>query len=180
MRKFLKFCCITIVVLMFGFILGYSFLLPEVLPKHYEVYVKKYTKEYNLDEDLVYSVIFNESRFIKDAVSYAGAVGLMQVTPETGEWIKGHMGIDDEIDLNDPNTNISMGCWYLNWLGEKFDYNEKTMLAGYNAGHNRVSQWLDDEEYSKNGKDLYYIPYPETSSYVEKVALIKELYAFFY
>lgn len=180
MRKFLNFCCFIVVILICGGVFGYLFVLPDVLPQDYSVYVKKYSKEYGLDEDLVYSVIFNESRFEENAVSSAGAIGLMQVTPETGEWIKGHMGIEDAIDLNDPETNISMGCWYLDWLGEKFNDNEKTMLAGYNAGHNRVSQWLVDEEYSKNGDDLIYIPYPETSAYVEKVAFVKELYDFFY
>ena len=76
----------------------------------------------------------------------------MQVTQETGWWAAEQMGINaDNLDLTDPDTNIRIGCWYLNWLTEKFDGVTETALAGYNAGHGNVSRWLADEAMSEDG-----------------------------
>lgn len=160
---------------------GYCVVLPRVLPLKYQDMVEKYAAQYQLEESLVYGVIFCESRFEPEAVSSADAVGLMQVTKETSWWAAEQMGLDpNTIDLTNPDTNIRIGCWYLHWLYEKFDGVQETALAGYNAGHGNVARWLADEEMSRDGITLDEIPYGETKSYVKRVELAEKIYRFVY
>lgn len=160
---------------------GYFVVLPGVLPLKYQDLAEKYAAQNTLELSLVNAVIFSESHFNPSVVSSAGAVGLMQVTEETGSWAAEQMGMDaDEIDLTDPETNIRIGCWYLHWLLEKFDGVTETALAGYNAGHGNVARWLADEEMSRDGITLEEIPYAETEGYVRKVRLAKAAYQLFY
>lgn len=158
---------------------AYCVLLPHILPREYSEYVEKYAAEYQLEESLVYAVIFCESHFQPDAVSPAGAVGLMQVTEETGLWAAGQVGLETP-DLRDPETNIRLGCWYLKWLEEKFSGIQETGLAAYNAGHGNVAKWLADEEKSRDGLNLDEIPFGETKSYVKRVQLAELLYRILY
>ena len=169
---------VTLAVLM---TFGYCVVLPRVLPLKYQDIVVKYAAEYNLDKSMVNGVIFCESHFEADAVSAADAVGLMQVTQETGWWAAEQMGLDpDAIDMTDPETNIRIGCWYLNWLLDKFDGVTETALAGYNAGHGNVDNWLADEVMSADGITLEEIPFEETRSYVKKVQLVQKMYQYIY
>lgn len=181
MIRFLKKCLafLTAAILLLSF--GYFVLLPRILPREYRDIVAKYAAEYELEEAFVNAVIFCESHFEADAVSPAGAIGLMQVTRETGWWAAQQMGLDAEsIDLQNPETNIRIGCWYLHWLEDKFDGVPETMLAGYNAGHGNVAKWLADEEKSKDGITLDEIPYGETKSYVRRVGWMEKFYRFCY
>ncbi|MBQ2412867.1 MAG: lytic transglycosylase domain-containing protein [Anaerotignum sp.] len=160
---------------------GYCVVLPRVLPLKYQDIVVKYAAEYNLDKSMVNGVIFCESHFEADAVSTADAVGLMQVTQETGWWAAEQMGLDpDAVDMTDPETNIRIGCWYLNWLLDKFDGVMETALAGYNAGHGIVDKWLADEAMSADGITLEEIPFEETRNYVKKVQLAQKMYQYIY
>ncbi len=68
-----------------------------------------------------------------------------------------------------------MGCWYLNNLREEFS-DIDLVIAAYNAGRGRVSEWLLNSEYSSDGKKLSYIPYAETKSYVDKVNANYKMY----
>ena len=169
---------VTLAVLM---TFGYCVVLPRVLPLKYQDIVVKYAAEYNLDKSMVNGVIFCESHFEAEAVSTAEAVGLMQVTQETGWWAAKQMGLDpDAIDMTDPEMNIRIGCWYLNWLLDKFDGVTETALAGYNAGHGNVDKWLADEAMSADGITLEEIPFEETRSYVKKVQLVQKMYQYIY
>jgi len=160
---------------------GYFVVLPRVLPLKYQDIVERYAVIHELDKSLVNGVIFCESHFEPNAVSSADAVGLMQVTQETGQWAAKQMGLDaDSLDLTDPEMNIRIGCWYLNWLTEKFDGVTETALAGYNAGHGNVSKWLADEEMSADGITLEEIPFEETKSYVKKVQMAQLAYRYVY
>ena len=87
-----------------------------IYPKKYSVYVEKYSKEYNLEENLVYSVIKVESKFKKDAISRKGAKGLMQISDITKNWAIEELDLKENIDIFDPEINIKIGCWYLNKL----------------------------------------------------------------
>ena len=146
-------------------------------PLEYEDTIVKYANEYNLDPYFVAAVINTESGFDAEASSNRGAMGLMQVMPETGEWIAGKLGIDNFSSdmLLDPETNIRMGCWYLDFLGERFS-GEEVIMAAYNAGHGKVQQWLEDPQYSSDGKTLDNIPFEETDNYVKKVTKAYEEY----
>ena len=181
MIRFIKRLFTTAVSLALLVSFGYFVVLPRVLPLNHQAEVEKYAREYQLEKSLVNAVIFCESHFEPEAVSTAGAIGLMQVTAETGWWAAEQMGLNpNTVDLTDPDTNIRIGCWYLNWLLEKFDGVTETALAGYNAGHGNVQKWLADEEMSADGITLDEIPYGETKSYVVKVQLAEKVYRYVY
>lgn len=138
--------------------------------------IQKYSQEYQLDPYLVTAVIYVESSWSTEAVSHKGALGLMQLMPDTAEWIAGKLGEEYDQDLVcEPDTNIRYGCWYLRFLLDRFP-ETATALAAYNAGRNRVSSWLEDSRYSSDGELLTDIPYPETDQYVEKVQRAYEKY----
>lgn len=142
-------------------------------PKLYNEYVEYYSEIYGVPENTIYAVIRTESGFDKDAVSSVGAVGLMQIMPDTYEWLLRIRHAEKAGELTDPRVNVEFGSYLLSYLYEKFE-DWSTVFAAYNAGMNRVSSWLADERYSSDGK-LTYIPYVETSEYVKKVnnAIIK-------
>ena len=157
--------------------IGRYVVVPRVIPLEYTDIVEKYAEEFDLEESLIYAVIFCESRFDAEVVSHAGAVGLMQVTADTGMWVAKHIGMDpNAIDLTDPDTNVHLGCWYLNWLDDRFHGQTLTALAAYNAGHTNVENWLSDEEKSFDGISLDQIPFPETDKYVSRVEFMEEVY----
>ncbi|MEA4854150.1 MAG: lytic transglycosylase domain-containing protein [Christensenella sp.] len=151
-------------------------------PLDYEDLILKYANEYELDPYFVAAVIKTESGFRPDAESGAGAIGLMQIMPETGQWASEKIGMENFTSdmLFDPETNIRLGCWYLSFLKERFSGDLPIMMAAYNAGHNKVQQWLENPEYSSDGKQLTNIPYEETDNYVKKVTKAYEKYKEYY
>jgi len=178
--KFKKF--IISILLLIVFVFGCKLVVTNYLfPfKHKEV-ILKYSKEYNLDPYLVLSVIKSESKFNAEARSNKDAMGLMQITGNTAEWIAKEMELADysEDKLYEEEYNIKMGCWYLNNLREEFG-DQDLYVAAYNAGRGRVNEWLEDSNYSDDGKTLSYIPYAETKKYVNRVDSYYEIYKFIY
>ena len=86
-------------------------------PYPYQETVRQYAKEFNVDSSLCVAVVQVESKFKHDAVSHRGALGLMQIMPETGKWIAGQFGEDFSVEkLKEPETNIRYGIWYLSSL----------------------------------------------------------------
>lgn len=124
---------------------------------------------YDVPPSLVFAVIRTESDFNKDAVSAAGATGLMQLMPDTFVYIRDELLFEttDESEIADPAVNIRYGTRYLAYLLDRFE-NERDALAAYNAGEGRVSEWLAQGE----GE----IPFAETAAYVKKVAAAREQY----
>lgn len=146
------------------------------MPSQYAKAVKANAEEYSVPETLIFAVIKTESKFRSDAVSKAGAIGLMQMTPETFFWLSEKAG-DDYSDKNllyNPEISIKYGTYYLSWLYSRFGSWE-TALAAYNAGHGKVDEWLKDDEYSKNGV-LVRIPFKETREYVDRVTKARDIY----
>lgn len=157
---------------------GANYVLKEyIFPFRHREVILKYSKENNLDPYLVLSVIMAESRFDSGAKSHKDAMGLMQITDDTGKWIAQQMGLTEysEDKLYQEEYNIKMGCWYLNNLYEEFG-DKDLCIAAYNAGRGRVNEWLNNKEYSKDGKSLNYIPYKETKKYVDKVNTYYKIY----
>ncbi len=138
-----------------------------IYPKKYVQYIETYSEKYGVDCDIIYSVIHTESGFDPQARSSAGAVGLMQITPDTYDWLLYLRGEEKTRELDDIRTNIDFGTYFLSYLYKKFG-NWDTVFAAYNAGMNRVSGWLEDPAYS-DGITLTYIPFSETRNYVNKV-----------
>ena len=159
-----------------------DFILEKTHPLPYYETVHKYASEYAVPEEIVYAVINTESSFKSDAVSNKGAIGLMQITPDTFEWLCTKTTEQEPSTTEDllynPEINIKYGTFFLSLLYTEFGVWD-TVYAAYNAGMNRVSEWLKDPEYNLNGK-IVNIPYPETEKYVEKVSkaviVYKKLY----
>lgn len=181
-----KGCFSCLVVLIIAAVLGFfaaptlkTHLARVLYPKSYSEIVEREAAEFDLDPDLVYAVIKTESHFRPTAKSHAGAMGLMQLTPETFEWIAGLYPPESDGDVLDPAVNIHCGCALLRLLLEQFDSVEVALCA-YNAGMGNVSAWLEGGEYSNDGETLHTIPYPETDHYLKKVkkamARYKEIY----
>ncbi|MBP5661660.1 MAG: lytic transglycosylase domain-containing protein [Clostridia bacterium] len=147
------------------------------LPLKYEEFVTASAQECGLDPYLVYAVISAESSFEADAVSGAGAQGLMQLMPETAAWIASRDGLEGG-DLLDAQVNIQLGCHYLAYLSQRFGGDITLVLAAYNGGEGNVDGWL--KKYSSDGKTLTKIPYKETAQYVKKVSTRYELYTKLY
>jgi soluble lytic murein transglycosylase len=139
-------------------------------PLEYEHVIRAYAAERDLDPTLVAAVVYSESRFDPNVRSSAGAIGLMQILPETGEFIARSTGGTKfvEADLRDPDLNVRYGTWLLRYLLDRYDGDLESALAAYHAGAGNVDQWR------ATGTG---IAFPETRDYVEAVTAAKGIYA---
>lgn len=137
-------------------------------PLEYEQIVRGHARNYQLDPALLAAVIYQESKFRADAESDAGAIGLMQLQPETAKGIAIRTGGSrfQTSDLYNPEINVRYGSWYLRHLLTKYG-DEKTALAAYNAGQRNVDEWRAE------GKG---IQFSETRAYVDRVEELKQVY----
>ena len=151
-------------------------------PMTYAPEIRAAAAEFSLDPAYVASVVLAESSFDAEAVSSAGAIGLMQIMPATGEWIAGKLE-DEPFDvqrLYQPEVNLRYGCWYLRFLLDRYDGDMYTASTAYHQGQGRVDQWLEDPEYSEDGRTLTAISSAVTDTYVNRImenyAHYQELY----
>jgi soluble lytic murein transglycosylase len=137
-------------------------------PLRYEQIVRGHAHNYSLDPALLAAVIYQESKFKATARSTSGAIGLMQLLPDTAKGIALHTGgtAFRVEDLYDPEINVRYGAWYLRHLLLKYG-DERTALAAYNAGQDNVDRWRG------GGRG---IQFPETRSYVARVEDLKQIY----
>ena len=146
----------------------------DTYPTEYREYVSLYANKYGIPEYIIFAVIKVESDFDPNAVSGAGAMGLMQMMPKTFNWLTGdeHLGEYLPVDaLYDPEVSIRYGTYYLLYLLRKFDYNRDAAIAAYNGGEGNVASWLRDARYADGKGVLKYIPIKETRVYLIKVNL---------
>lgn len=171
-RKTLRKLIWTFLFLLVIWICGFKLNLLEKIfyPYPYEQTIEKYAAAYEIDPLLVIAVIREESHFQTNSNSHKGAVGLMQLMPETAREIAAKLKEDySGIDLNKPEDNIRYGTWYLAALDKDFSGNSILALAAYNAGSRRVKDWVES---SAKGPDSFLaedIPFRETREYVNKV-----------
>lgn len=165
------FICLLLIIVFIYFFYNIKF------PIKYKDQIAKYSKEYNLSASLVASVINSESSFNKNAVSKAGAIGLMQIIPSTAEYICDLLNEEFFIEnLYNPEKNIKYGCFYLRYLKNKF-VDEKTTLCAYNAGETIVFNWLKDKNISSDGICLDgKIPFNVTKNYANNIIKNKKYY----
>jgi soluble lytic murein transglycosylase len=170
------------VVILVSMIFGVRFAVVKIYPFTYRDYILKYAEVYKLDPYFVAAVIKAESNFRSEARSHRDAVGLMQITEDTGAWIAEQLNIEgyNSLMLYDPETNIRMGCWYLDNLRMEFKDNPELILASYNAGRGNVNSWLQNPRYSRDGRGLDYIPFEETDKYIKRVKVNYNIYNFLY
>ena len=130
-------------------------------PLHYQHLVEKYAEKYDVNAALIYAMILEESRYRTDAISWAGAIGLMQIMPSTGRELARQLNIRRfrASMLKDPDVNIRMGTKYIGYLNSIFDDNAMLVSGAYNGGPGRMRRWLD----SKNIKDI--------DEFVEKITI---------
>ena len=140
------------------------------LPLRHEDIIRQQAAEKGIDAGLVAAVIYEESRF-RDQTSHAGARGLMQITPDTADFIARESGGNRFVqeDLATPQINIAYGTYYLRYLLDRYDGNETLAVAAYNAGHGNVDRWVRAAGGEAGFSADRDIPFPETRAYVENV-----------
>lgn len=137
-------------------------------PLKFRAQIENTAAEFDLPAALICSIINVESSFNENACSNRGALGLMQLMPETASSIA--VALDENFNENmlyDGETNIRYGAYYISSLLKSFEFEEA--LCAYNAGPTRVRGWLKSPQYSDDGVKLKSIPYSETREYVERV-----------
>jgi len=139
----------------------------------------------NLHPAFLAAVILNESSFRPDAESSAGARGLMQMMPDTAEWVHGKIGEGTPFHFDsmyDPSLNVRYACWYMNYLSESFYGDPILVAAAFHSGQGTVRNWLNDSRYSLDGRtiELERMMEGPTRNYVTRVlrayAVYKRLY----
>jgi len=140
-------------------------------PLAFESTLAPQAQDLGLDLPWVYGLIRSESVFRPDAVSAAGALGLMQLMPATGHRVAERLGLilDGHQALLDPETNLTVGSSYLGSLLKRFDGNELLATAAYNAGPDRVRAWLPQSGSLPADIWVDSIPFWETRNYVRNV-----------
>lgn len=177
---------VLVISVIFGFLFDFVCTRIELSvypkPSEYKSFVSEYSEKYRVPENLVYAIIKVESKFDSSAESSVGALGLMQMMPDTFSWLTNDR-LGDRFSvgmLYDPETNIKYGVYYLSWLYDRYaDWD--IALAAYNAGPGNVDKWLEDPTVSdlETGK-LINIPFKETREYVKKVNKALEKYESLY
>ena len=147
-------------------------------PLEYQDAIREESARNGLDPALVAAVIDTESGFAPDSRSGQGAVGLMQLLPETAEFVAGLPGRPSPPpdELETPEANIAYGTRYLRYLVERHGSLE-VALAAYNAGESNVADWLAEAD--ARGEELDIpddIPFPETRSFVRRVEEATPIY----
>lgn len=144
-------------------------------PTRYEKYVDKYCSLYNVDKNLVYSIMKTESKFYPFAKSRTSSKGLMQISDETFEHARKIIEIKTD-DIYNKEENIKVGVWYLSYLFNRFK-DERYVVIAYNAGPENISAWMQ-KGYLDLNKDYldWNIPYIETRVYIDKVLKSKKYY----
>lgn len=149
-----------------------------IYPQKYSELVEKYSREFGVEESLVYAVIFTESGFDPNARSNVGAIGLMQIMPDTFQWLQMKMKTDTTLAsdaLYEPETNIKYGVFFLSLLINEFGC-DRLAIAAYHAGRGSVNSWINNELVSRNDCEIDDIPTSDTGHYVSKVEDARGVY----
>jgi peptidoglycan lytic transglycosylase len=140
------------------------------LPLRYSDVIRQQAAEKHLDPALVAAVIYAETKF-EPRDSSVGAVGLMQVMPQTASFLAHRSGATTftTADLGNPQVNIAYGSYYLRYLLNEYHQNLPLALAAYNGGESNVNRWVADARAGGRSLTVADIPFPETRAYVERV-----------
>jgi soluble lytic murein transglycosylase len=178
-RPWLTFLAIAVILAIFHrpILVGFGRL---VYPFPYRDAVEQHAERHGLDPLLVAAVIREESGFDPRARSGVGARGLMQIMPRTAKWAAPKAGVRGfgVEDLEDPETNIRLGCWYLAYLSRQFEGDLSLMLAAYNGGEGNVARWRKARGHDP--EDMLTAAFPETRRYVKRGLITYRNYQFLY
>jgi len=147
------------------------------LPLAYSSIIRQQAAQKHLDPALVAAVIYAETKF-DPSTSSAGAEGLMQILPQTAQFLAKRSGATSfsVSDLSTPEVNIAYGSYYLRYLLDEYRGNEVLALAAYNGGEANVNRWVSQERSEGRPLTVGEIPYPETKAYVTKVMQTQQQY----
>ncbi len=180
-HKKIGFTIITVILILFVLIMIFiKDIIKLAYPKEHTQIVLEYSEKYNVEENLVYSIIKVESNFNINAESNKQAMGLMQIVDDTAEDVANKNSI--ELDVNDikselmiPEINLEIGIAYISELIKRYG-NIEIALASYNAGIGTVDNWISRGIIQADGSDTQNIPYNETENYVRKVINTYKIY----
>lgn len=153
---------------------GYMDDVERRFPLAYEPQFASSAQTYNVPASFAMAIARRESSFMTDAVSPAGATGLMQLMPSTAQYLAAKR-INRRV-LFEPEQNLDMGVQYLRYLMDKLDDNPVLVSASYNAGWRRVMEWLPEDNALPADVWIENIPYRETRHYVKAVLAYRYIY----
>jgi soluble lytic murein transglycosylase len=147
------------------------------LPLKYSGIIRQQAAQKQLDPALIAAVIDAETKF-EPSTSSAGALGLMQILPQTAEYLAHRSGGSTftTADLGEPAVNIAYGSYYLRYLLDHYGGNEMLAIAAYNGGVTNVDRWLARARAAGQSFSLGDIPFPETRAYVSRVLTAQKDY----
>ncbi|MFD2613346.1 lytic transglycosylase domain-containing protein [Paenibacillus gansuensis] len=151
---------------------GTSWLDRWVYPIHYKEDILVSSRNYKVDPYLIAAIIRVESNYKTDTQSAKGAVGIMQIMPDTAKWIIERADYSKYTMTqlgNRADVNIEVGAWYIRSLYDQFDNNKIAVIAAYNAGPGNVKKWLSQNRWDGTYETLDLIPFGETRHYVQRV-----------
>ena len=140
-------------------------------PRYYEQLVEKYAKAHGVDAYLMFAMMLEESRYRADAVSWAGAIGLMQIMPATGKELARQLKIRRfrSSMLKQPEVNIRMGAKYIAYLNSLFDGDAMLVTGAYNGGPGRMRRWVESKKIADIDEFVEKITIRETRLHIKKV-----------
>lgn len=139
-----------------------------IYPFPYSSLIQRWSKERQLNPLLVTGLVRQESRFQPKIESVVGAMGLMQVMPETAAWIGKQTDVES-YELTVPEDNVKFGTWFLDFTHGQYNNNSLFAVASYNAGPSAVDEWIEKRDFSSADEFVEKIPYPETKGYISSV-----------
>jgi soluble lytic murein transglycosylase len=161
--------------------------LELLYPRPFASIIDTASERYGMAPELLYGLIRTESAFIPDVVSSAGAIGLTQLMPKTAQDVLARMeraelptkDSDGSWNLRDPQTNVTLGAWYLRYLIHRTG-SPLLALASYNGGVSRVRQWRQGQNQIPEDLFLETITIQETREYGRKVLAAAAVYGYLY
>lgn len=141
-------------------------------PVYYKQDISASASNYGIEPHLVAAIIRSETNYQTGKDSKKGALGLMQIMPETAKWVVQKAGFEEVTEdmlRNRADVSIEVGSWYLKSLHQQFDQNQIAAIAAYNAGPGNVRKWLDSGVWDGRIETVKEIPFGETRHYVQRV-----------
>lgn len=141
-------------------------------PVYYKQDIRVSASNYGVEPHLVAAIIRSETNYRTGKDSKKGALGLMQIMPDTANWVvqkAGFKEVTEDMLRNRADVSIEVGAWYLKSLHQQFDQNQIAAIAAYNAGPGNVRKWLDSGVWDGKLETVSQIPFGETRHYVQRV-----------